>query len=501
MKLLPSAFSLGRYEYYYSKQNDCYNTAPLKQATANILAYIKYICIKITNSKAYCGSHKKNTEYDIKHFHIKSIIKRLTTKCKQNRRIKDYGVPLLIYLIGLGVVLRYALVDYALVSDPYREFLVYKLVVETGKWQAIPNDPLLSSCLWTSYIPGMFQRFFNTDIVMTYKLFPCFIFPTLPTIVYYLARKMVSPFYAFLASVFLIVQIYFLWAPEFSRIIVALSFFSLALLVVFNENLRFGKKAIPLVIIAVCLVTSHYGATYVTMFLLIITCIALVVLRQIRKTNYPYLKTLFVFVGVLAVATLVWHGLFNPGPLRTGGYVVRETVEGEIYLARIPEEKSTPEEASTPAKGGDTYGYWSLEVREGVIQVAFGKTLPDMNIPQKIEFAFSWLSILLMSWGLALTVRKWGLRNEWVVLMGVCYLTIVFSVVVPTIGIRYGIARVYFHMMVLLSVCFVVGCMDVADRLKIPRELLTMVVLVVLGLCTSGLMHNIFGLSRWGGNG
>ncbi|MBA7505603.1 hypothetical protein ES706_04279 [subsurface metagenome] len=70
--ILPSAFSLGRYEYYYSEQNDCYNTAPLKQATANIFAYIKYIYIKITNSKTYCGSRSKNTKYEIepRHTHI-----------------------------------------------------------------------------------------------------------------------------------------------------------------------------------------------------------------------------------------------------------------------------------------------------------------------------------------------------------------------------------------------------------------------------------------------
>ena len=389
--------------------------------------------------------------------------------------------PLVIWLIGLGIVLRYALVDFALVSDASSEFIVYKLAVETGKWQALHEHGLLSSCLWTSYIPAMFQRVFNTDIVWTFKLFPCLFFPFLPVIVYYLARRMVSPFYAFLAAAFLMVQIYFLWMPQLARVGVSLVFYGLALLVIFNENLRFSKKVILFVVLAACLVTSHYGTTYVAVFVFGVTCAVLAALWLIKKIHYPCLKALLVFTGLLVVVVVFWHGLLNPTPLEIGERIIRSTIEGETYG-----------QGST----GEVPGFWSLEARESVIQVAFGKTFPDMNIPQKVEFIASWLTILLMSWGLALMAKRCGVMRGLVVLMGVCYLTIVGSVIVPVIGIKYGIARVYFHMMMLLSVCFVVGSMDVAGRLRIPHWLVAAVVLAVFGLCTSGLMYEIFGLSR-----
>lgn len=392
--------------------------------------------------------------------------------------------PVTIWLIGFCIVLRYALLDFAFVSDANSEFVVYNLIIETGRWQVAADRELLSSCLWTSYIPAMFQRLFSTDIVMTYKLFPCFIFPALPVAVYYLARKMVSPFYAFLASLFLMAQIYFLWMLQLARIGVAVVFFSLALLVIFNENLRFRKKVILFGVLAVCLVTAHYGTTYASILVLGTTCVVLVVLRQIKKIQYPHLKALLVFTGALVVGVVLWHGLFNPMPLGVGEGMVRSTVEGKTYVKETVEGEV----------GGK--GYWSLEARESVIQVAFGKTLPDMSIPQKIEFIVSWLAILLMSWGLALMAKRCGVMSELVVLMEVCYLTIVISVIVPVVGVYYGIARVYFHMMVLLSACFAVGSMDVAGRLRIPRWLLMSVVLAVLGLCTSGLAHKIFGLTR-----
>ena len=99
------------------------------------------------------------------------------------------GYPVIIALIAFGIVLRYALFDYELISDSACEFMVYSLIVETGKWQIVTHHQLLSSCLFTTFFPAMFQRAFNTDLLMTFKLFPCFIIPFLPVAVYYLAKR------------------------------------------------------------------------------------------------------------------------------------------------------------------------------------------------------------------------------------------------------------------------------------------------------------------------
>ena len=120
-----------------------------------------------------------------------------------------------------------------------------------------------------------------------------------------------------------------------------------------------------------------------------------------------------------------------------------------------------------------------------------------MNPVLKTEFVFSWLAVALMSWGLAIMAWRWGLKSEFVVLMGACYITIVLSVVAPAIGFRYGIARTYFQELVLLSGCFVVGGQDIARRLKIPAPAFLLLVLVSYGLCTTGLLHSLAGVSRY----
>lgn len=402
------------------------------------------------------------------------------------------GYPIIIGIIGFLVVLRYALLDFTLgLGDTEGEFMVYSLIVDTGKWQIVGNQALLSSCLFTTYLPAMFQRAFNTDIMMTYKLFPCFIMPILPVAVYYLTKKWLAPHYAFLASVFIVIQIYFLWGIAFSRILVAVSFFALGLLVIFSGRQWFKVKVGLLVVLSSCLVTAHYGTTFVVFFAVSIACMLLRALQEIKGFAYPHLKPLLVFLVVLTVVGVPWLGVINRIPLGSAERMVRDSVTLKIH----GETHSSIDE--DPTSGANrVYNFFKLGTREEVVQVAFGKTLPYMNTPQRIEFVLSWLTILLMSLGLALMIKREGFKNELVALMCVCYFIIVISVIFPPISVRYGIARVYFSMVVVLAPCFIVGGLCVADKLKCPRLLVILAVLIPYGLCTSGIMHSFFGIVR-----
>lgn len=392
--------------------------------------------------------------------------------------------PIAIWLIGLAIVLRYALVDYTVFdptfqSDAGREFIVYSAVVKTGEWQILWGHELLSSCLFTTYFPALFQRAFGTDITMTFKLFPCFIISALPVVVYYLARKLLTPFYAFLASLFFVSQLYYLSIPAAARVGVASVFLGLAFLVVFKENLRLRFKVPLLAILAACVTSAHYGSTWVALPTLGCACLGLFILWAGKVYTYRFLKALTVFAVVLLVATLIWHGWINKGePLGYGGRMVEEVAGLEVDRDQ----------------GG---GYLALDSREGAIQVAFGGGFFGMNPVLKTEFIFSWLTVVVMSWGLAVTVRRWGLRNELTILLGACYFIILLSIVAPTIGIKYGVSRVYFQELVLLSGCFGVGGEDVARRFRIPAPVFLLLVLIPYGLCTSGLLHSWVGVSRY----
>lgn len=415
------------------------------------------------------------------------------------------GYPAIILLVAFGIVLRYALQIQELKSDAGSEFTIYSFIVDTGKWEIQPNFRLGSACLFTTFFPAMFQRTFGTDLLMTFNLFPCFIIPFLPVVVYYLAKKWVSPFYAFLVSGFVIGQIYFLGAPAFSRIMVALVFFSLALLVVFNKDMRFRTKIGLSVLLSLCMVTAHYGVTFGSLGVIGGVIAVTVALKIVRRYHYPNLWALFGFWAILLAGAIVWLGIINVVPLAWGTAVVKKSVDMEADVLVVPGivvppgvEEFVPEgaEEGVPIVVTRKFDFFSLKSRDEVIQVAFGKTLPTMNIPQKIEFASSWLTILLMTWGLIVATRRWGIREEWILMMLACYSAIVIWVVLPAVGYAYGIARVYFQMVIVLAPCFIIGVLDVAKRMRTPALLVLLFVLMPYVLCTSGIMHTFFGLAR-----
>jgi len=404
------------------------------------------------------------------------------------------GYPIIIGIVGFGLVLRFALFDYMLVKDAGREFILYTSITETGVWSVIPSQGLLSSCLFTTYFPAIFQRTFDTDLVMTFKLFPCFIIPALPIVVYFLAKKWVSPSYAFLAACFLMGQVHFLGAPAYARIAIASVFFGLALLVIFNSDIGFRTKVWLFVLLSLGLVTAHYSVTFVTLFVIGIAVIAMFSLKIVKGYHYSNLWAGVAFLAILSLATVVWLGIINTTPLRYGLVMIEKTIELETSPPCYPSGEYIEEATGGIGESEKDYGFFSLESRSVLLQVAFGKTLSVMNIPQKIKWGLSWFFVMLMAWGLVLIVKRWGLREEWVLLMLACYSAIAFSVIIPAIGWGYGVGQVHFQALVALAPCFVFGGLDVARRLRIPATLLLLVFLILYLVCMLGIADNIFGV-------
>jgi len=136
-------------------------------------------------------------------------------------------------------------------------------------------------------------------------------------------------------------------------------------------------------------------------------------------------------------------------------------------------------------------------------------------LPQRIEFVFSWLTIVLMSIGLLITIVKLrtraaisyakhgkpgylpeNLSAEYIALSIACYILVVATVLLPYVSEAYGASRTYMQMMVPLSVFFVIGGIEVARYFKLRPHLLLVAILVPYFLCTTGFMCQIFGSPR-----
>ena len=455
-----------------------------------------------------------------------------------NRKVSEKVYPAAIFLIGISLLLMYSLrSNHIIGADTNREFAIFLTTLDNLHWRQLGLG-ILDSCLSISLLPAIYQAFLNIDPEYLFKIVYSLIVSTLPLVIYLLSKKYVGSFYAFLTSVFFMSQIWFLWTPATARVNIALLFFALALMVLFSDNIgEFGKRTLFIVFTA-CIIVSHYGATYVAFFALLFTWIGMQVLSSIIASRTKKLAAISAKSRVVGgtppnfssqeespsgidATAYKATGLQSSQPQFRRG-ITAISIALFLTILFFWFSQMTGPSFSVGVKTIYTSiasWHWFLAeeaVSSRPVQAAFGRTLPYTGVPQRIEFVFSWLTIILMSIGLLLvTLRRvktmvsnphserekpnFSLKQfetEYLMLSIGCYLLLVATVLVPHVEEAYGSARVYFQMMAPLSIFFVIGGIMVARYLKSRPYWIILVVLLPYFLCTTGAICQVFGFPR-----
>jgi len=350
----------------------------------------------------------------------------------------------------------------------------------TGRWAMVENHGLLSSCLPTTIVPALIQRATGVDPLLVYKWYSIILLPLLPVVVFLLASRFINKRYAFWVGLFFMAQIYFLHAPAYARVNIALIFFGLALLVLYS-SLSYKWKIPLLGVTATGITLSHYGTAFASLFIfgaVVLWLLGRWLCKKVRGNGLIPTAALFCFIGV---SVGIWHA----------GVTYTPWVQARSFVVNTARVES-------PTEGASDRGLFDMSSREEVVQVAFGKTLPTMNPARRTEFAFSWLTILIMTYGLFVVVRsiRGKLGESLTALIVVCYCMILAGIALPHLSLWYGIARIYYMALVPLSLCFAIGAIDIAKRVKVPAELVLSAILIPYFLCTTGVIHTLMGFSR-----
>ena len=453
-----------------------------------------------------------------------------------NRKVSEKVYPTAIFLIGISLLLMYSLrSNHIIGGDTHREYFIFLTTLENLHWSQL-GFGILDACLSISILPAIYQTFLNIDPEYLFKIVYSLIVSILPLVVYLLSKKYIGSFYAFLASVFFMSQIVFLWTPTYARVNIAMLFFALAIMVIFHDDIPESVKRGLLIVFVTSTVVSHYGVTYVTFFALLFTCIAMWIVSSITSHRKK--------LATPPAGNPVIEG--DPPPLSLQGKTP-PTGNDTTYRATALEPSHTQlrrrisitliaifvvmlffwySQMTGPSFSVgvrlvyDSFIHWEWFLAKGVVgeypvQAAFGKTLPYTEVPQRIEFVFSWLTIILMSVGLLTTIRKFKtmvsipfaghekpsfflkkFESDYLMLSIGCYLLLVATVVLPTVAVTYGSSKVYFQTMIVLSIFFVIGGITVARYLKSRPHWILIAVLIPYFLSTTGVMCQVFGVPR-----
>ena len=453
-----------------------------------------------------------------------------------NRRVPEKVYPAVIFLISISLLLMYSLrSNHVIGGDIHRELFIVLTILDNLHWSQL-GFGYLDTCLSISMLPVVYQTFLNIDPEYLFKLYPSLIVSISPLVVYLLSKKYIGTFYAFLASFFFMSQIMFLWTPAAARGNIAILFFALAIMVIFHDDISEFSKRVLFIVFLASSVVSHYGVTYTSFFALLFAWIGMQILSSItsrRKKpatlptgnpviegDSPSLSPQERTPPMGSDTTHIATGL-EPSHTRFRRGITITVIS--LYLTMLffwYSQMHGPTFAGGVRVVYKSFVEWTWVFAETfggqqAIVAALGKTLPYAEVPQKIEFVFSWLTIILVSVGVLTTIVKFKtmvsipfakrekpnfllkkLDAEYLVLsIGSCLLLVV-TVALPHISKTYGSATIYFHMMVTLSVFCVIGGITASRFLKSRPHWILIAVLIPYFLCTTGAMAQMFSFPR-----
>lgn len=383
--------------------------------------------------------------------------------------MKNKIIPIIIYLIAFSIIFGYGM-SHLPINDGVKEYVAYQQNIQEG-WKF--RLTLVNSCVITTYLPALLWKWFGGDQLFMFRLIPALFYALMPVFTYLIARKYLSVWKSLLAVIMLMLNSYFAFFPDIGRVGVGVAFMAGTIWALLN------KKMVWIIVFSILVVFAHYGTAFVLIGVLGIAL--LINLIKYRK-NLKYYVIPLVLVIVL---TGIWHF----GIAGYSGHVMYQTLF------------QTEKTGYAPLYGKDgqpiIQALIDPSTREPAVQEALFLNFKEFTAPQLIEVLSNWVIVLLVCFGVYLTLRDKKLDAHFKMLSLASFIMIILTVSITWLSIYYGGMRVYFSTSMLLATCFVFGIDKLSKLLHVPLLILSIIVLTFYGLSTTGLIYNIWGLHKW----
>jgi uncharacterized membrane protein len=223
-------------------------------------------------------------------------------------KLNAHIFPLAVILTSVSLLTMFSLRSWHIVGwDINLEYLVFTLTNITKHWYVNTLNNAYNLCVSITILPTIFTSFLNINNEYIYKLIFPILFSVSPLIIYLFTKKLLSKSYAFLSSFFFMIQIFFIeQMPALARQEVALIFFSLVFMLIFDQVINKVAKNVLLVIFGLSIVLSHYSTTYIWIAIMIIYYLLSYIFKKITFKNLKQYFTLK-YILVIIIFTFVWE--------------------------------------------------------------------------------------------------------------------------------------------------------------------------------------------------
>lgn len=405
--------------------------------------------------------------------------------CFAKSNISKNIYPVSVYSISISLLLIFML-RFSHISghDVHFEYYIFQTTIGNLYWGTFLRSTLDSS-LSISLLPTIFQSVLGLNSQeFLFKGVYVFVCSFCPLAIYTIANKYVDELYAFLASFFFMSQPNFLVTAGNARTSLAVFFVALAVMVLFDDKIRLVKKRFLFLIFMICIILSHYSTTYI-FFIVFASSYVLLELLSISK-KFTFTKTVksttvFLFFTLI----FLWYSQITKFAFKSGVRFFGNTIAqfNNFFL-----DESRSSEYVKLAGTGLAHPISSqinLAITLGsFIFIAVGV----LTICYRYKYMIAFSNVQ--------SVTPPFLKNkfdiQYVAMAIICSGLLVVMIVFPYVSLAYEGQRLFILMMVVLSICFVIGGIELSKYLHIKPHLLILIILLPYFLFYSGAANEIF---------
>jgi uncharacterized membrane protein len=126
-------------------------------------------------------------------------------------RIHPYTYPIALFMIGMSLVLMYALTSAHIIGrDVHQEFYCFQLTLANFHWNIYDYYNPYNACLSITILPTIYQVLSNMNPEYVFKLLFGLLGSVLPLMVYVVAKKYLNNKFAFFAALLFVFQVFFI---------------------------------------------------------------------------------------------------------------------------------------------------------------------------------------------------------------------------------------------------------------------------------------------------
>lgn len=370
--------------------------------------------------------------------------------------------PFLILMIAVALLYHTTATlasSYLTGYDIQAEYLYQGITINRGYWSTSIGTNL-NTALSLTLLSPIYSIVLGMDGLWVFKIiFPLF-FCLVPLALFLAYREQAGDKRAFLSVFFFMSVIYFLGVSN--RIIVAELFFAILILLIVEKRLTQPQKSVLALVCIFGLPISHYGLTYVCLFLLVI--------------GYP--------ISLFLKSKIVWRvkgkfpAIFSRSPVfpesdanNRGQSSVRSVLSGNFIIlfmvAALGYYIYTAHGAVVVALlqiithiSGNLGELLNPATQESLVGVATGADFASVSISGRGFRLFQYATQIFIVIGfIRLFTKPDGLRfrTEYVALMIVCALILLLCIILPYFSSHMEVERFYHFTLFLLSPMCIIG--------------------------------------------